>query len=62
MWAVAVAQPILFIMWKMLPLNPDTNLVKLFVFAGLLLVAGHLARRGFLPRTRPILAGTIEVN
>jgi len=30
--------------------------------AGLLLLAGHLARRGFLPRTRPILAGTIEVN
>jgi len=29
---------------------------------GLLLVAGQLARRGFLPRTRPILAGTIEVN
>jgi len=49
-------------MWKTLPLNPSTNLVKLFVFAGLLLLVAHLARRGFLPRTRPILAGTIEVN
>jgi hypothetical protein len=61
-WAVAVAQPILLIMWKTLPLGPFTNVVKLVVFAGLLLVAGQLARRGFLPRTRPILAGTIEVN
>lgn len=61
-WAVAVAQPILFIMWKTLPVSPSTNLVKLFVFAGLLIVVGHLARRGILPRTRPILAGTIEVN
>ena len=61
-WAVAVAQPVLLIMWKTMPVTPATNLAKLFVFAGLLLVVGHLARRGFLPRTRPILAGTIEVN
>lgn len=61
-WAVAVAQPILFVLWKTLPVSPSTNLVKLTIFAGLLIVVGHLARRGILPRTRPILAGTIEVN
>ena len=61
-WAVAIAQPVLLFMWKTMPVTPSTNLVKLVVFAGLLGVVGHLARRGRLPRTRPILAGTIEVN
>ena len=61
-WSVAVAQPVLLILWKTLPLTPATTMFKCFVFGGLLIAVGQLARRGFLPRTRPILAGTLEVN
>jgi len=61
-WAVSVAQVVLLLMWKTMPVEPSTNIVKLVVYAALLFGVGQLARRGFLPRTRPILAGTIEVN
>ena len=57
-WAVAVAQPVLWFLWKVLPYGRQGDLIKLVVFYGILGGMGHLARRGFLPRTRPILAGT----
>ena len=57
-WAVTIAQVMLLVLWKTLPVTPDTNLIKLALFIAVLAGKGHLARRGLLPRTRPILPGT----
>lgn len=57
-WAVTVAQLVLLALWKTLPVNAETDLLKLALFVAVLVGKGHLARRGFLPRTRPILPGT----
>ena len=57
-WAVTIAQLVLLALWKALPVTPETNLIKVAVFFAVLAGKGHLARRGLLPRTRPILPGT----
>ena len=57
-WAVTVAQVVLLALWKLVPITPETNLLKLAAFVAVLAGKGHLARRGLLPRTRPILPGT----
>jgi hypothetical protein len=57
-WAVAVAQPVLWMLYLTLPQNVFTDIVKLLVFAGILTVMGALAYHGRLPRTRPIVPGT----
>lgn len=57
-WAVTVAQLVLLVLWKLVPVTPETNLLKLASFVAVLAGKGHLARRGLLPRTRPILPGT----
>ena len=56
-WAVTVAQTILLILWKILPKTEATNVGKLAIFVGALLLMGVGAVRGKLPRTRPILPG-----
>ncbi len=56
-WAVCLAQPVLWLLWKVLPLTRTFDLLKLAIFWGLLAYVGNLARRGLLPRTRPILPG-----
>jgi len=57
-WAVAIAQPILWGLWKFLPAhNRIADVTKLVVFVGVLAFVGHLSRRGVLPRTRPIVPG-----
>lgn len=56
-WSVTVAQFLLLVLWKTLPLTEITSVVKLAVFAGALLLMGLMAYRGTLPRTRPILPG-----
>jgi len=61
-WAVCLAQPILFLLWKVLPAGREFDVVKLAVFWGLLAWVGNLARRGLLPRTRPILPGEIALS
>jgi hypothetical protein len=60
-WAVSVAQPALWILWKVLPQTRVSDVVKLVVFVGLIGWVGNLARRGRLPRTRPILPGETVV-
>ena len=60
-WAVCVAQPVLWFLWKALPQTRASDLVKLIVFVGILGYVGNLARRGALPRTRPILPGETVV-
>jgi len=43
--------------WKTLPATRNAACIKLAVFAGTLLLMALAARRGALPRTRPIVPG-----
>ncbi len=61
-WAVAIAQPILGVLWKVLPQTRSADVLKLVVFVGVLAEVGNLARRGRLPRTRPIVPGELAVS
>lgn len=61
-WAVAIAQPILWILWKVLPNTRAGSGIKLLVFLGVLAFVGQLSRRGVLPRTRPIVPGEWAVS
>lgn len=56
-WAVAVAQPVLWMLYLTLPDNRVSDVAKLVVFVGLLAAMGTLAVLGQLPRTRPIVPG-----
>ena len=60
-WAVCIAQPVLWLMWAVLPSNPAADVLKLVVFVGILAFVGNLARLGWLPRTRPIVPGTLAI-
>ena len=51
-WAVTIAQPVLWLLWKVLPQNTISDVVKLGAFVGILAFVGNLARLGVLPRTR----------
>jgi hypothetical protein len=61
-WAVACAQPALWILWKVLPRGAAGDVTKLVVFVGILAAVGYLSRLGLLPRTRPIVPGEIAVS
>jgi hypothetical protein len=61
-WAVTIAQPILWLLWKTLPQTRIGDSVKLAVFIAILAVVGTMARRGLLPRTRPIVPGELAVS
>ena len=61
-WAVAIGQPILGVLWKVLPQSRPSDVVKLVVFVAILAYVGNLARRGLLPRTRPIVPGELAVS
>jgi hypothetical protein len=61
-WAVSFAQPVLWLLWKVLPQNTTFDAVKLAVFLGILVFVGNLARLGRLPRTRPIVPGEVAVS
>ncbi len=58
-WAVAVSQTVLLVLWKVLPETRAADIAKLIAYGGLLATMGLLARFGLLPRTRPILTGEI---
>ena len=60
-WAVTAAQIVLLLLWKTLPLNRTTSVMKLFVYVGVLLLMGLAAARGLLLRTRPIVPGELMV-
>ena len=61
-WAMLIAQPVLWLLWKVLPAGWTGDVVKLTVFVGVLLFVGNLARLGILPRTRPIIPGELAVS
>jgi hypothetical protein len=65
-WAVAIAQTLLLVVWKTLPHNvgptQQGSMVKFIVFVGSLTAMGLATWRGMLPRTRPILPGELMVS
>jgi hypothetical protein len=61
-WAVAIAQPILWLLWKTLPMTALFAAVKLAIFVAVLAAIGWCARLGLLPRTRPIVPGELAVS
>ena len=61
-WAVLIAQPILWFMWKALPSAFAFDVAKIVVFVTVLGGVGWAARLGLLPRTRPILPGQLAVS
>jgi hypothetical protein len=61
-WAVCIAQPALWFLWAQLPHSRAADAVKLLAFVAILGFVGDLARRGRLPRTRPIVPGELAVS
>jgi hypothetical protein len=61
-WAVAIAQPILWLLWNALPRGFSSDVIKLVVFVGVLAIVGYCARLGLLPRTRPIVPGEWAIS
>jgi hypothetical protein len=61
-WAVTIAQPILLVLWKVLPRGLGADVVKLMAFVTILGVVGWCARLGLLPRTRPIVPGELAIS
>ena len=61
-WAVSVAQPVLWFLWAALPQTRLADALKLATFVGVLAFMGSLAYRGRLPRTRPIVPGEWAIS
>jgi hypothetical protein len=61
-WAVAIAHPILWLLWRVLPPTRPADAIKLAVFVGVLVIVGQMSRLGLLPRTRPIVPGELAVS
>ena len=61
-WSVTVAQTLLLVFWKSLPITREASLIKLCVYIAALALMGLAAYRGLLPRTRPILPGELMVS
>jgi len=61
-WAVCAAEPILGVLWKVLPKTRGADTIKLAAFTGILATMGVLAWRGVLPRTRPIVPGDWAIS
>jgi hypothetical protein len=61
-WAVCIAQPVLWLFWRILPRSRPLDFLKLAIFVGIIVGVGNLARLGLLPRTRPIVPGELAVS
>lgn len=62
-WAVSMAQPVVGLLWIVLPAHSrPADALKLAVFFSILVFAGLLARRGVLPRTRRIVPGELAIS
>jgi hypothetical protein len=61
-WAVCFAQPVLFALWKTLPNNHASDILKLSAFVAVLAIVSVLSVRGVLPRTRRIVPGELAVS
>ena len=60
-WSVTFSQTLMLILWKTLPKNHATDIVKLCAFVVSLAGFGIASMFGWLPRTRPILPGEAMV-
>lgn len=58
-WAVAVAQPVLWLLYLSMPKGTVPDTIKLVAFVAVLVAMGVAAYRGKLPRTRPIVPGEL---
>jgi hypothetical protein len=61
-WAVAIAQPVLWVLWKLVPAGRAGDAAKLLAFIAILAVVGYISRLGLLPRTRPIVPGEWAIS
>ena len=61
-WAMCIGQPILWLLWTVLPYGRAGDVLKLVVFIVVLAWVGWLSFRGKLPRTRPIVPGELAVS
>jgi hypothetical protein len=61
-WAVTIAQPVLWLLWKSVPGGRAGDAAKLAIFVAILTGVGHMSRLGLLPRTRPIVPGELAVS
>lgn len=61
-WAVCIAQPVLGLLWKILPHERWADVTKLVLFVAILGAVGKMAERGLLPRTRRILPGELAIE
>ena len=61
-WAVTIAQPVLWLLWKVVPVSRGGDVLKLVAFVGILGLIAYLSRLGVLPRTRPILPGEWAID
>jgi len=61
-WAMCIAQPILWALYAVVPYGRPGDLLKLVVFVGVIAFVGRLAYLGKLPRTRPIVPGELAVS
>jgi hypothetical protein len=61
-WAVVIAHPVLWALWKFAPVSRVADAVKLMIFVGILAAVGQMSRLGLLPRTRPIVPGEWAVS
>lgn len=61
-WAVAIAQPILWLLWKIIPVGHAGDIAKLAAFVAILAAVGMMSRLGLLPRTRPIVPGEWAID
>ena len=61
-WAVCLAQPVLWLLNTILPQSRAADVFKLTTFILTLGFVGWLSYRGQLPRTRPIVPGELAVS
>jgi hypothetical protein len=61
-WAMCIAQPVLWLLWGALPETRLGDAIKLAVFAGICAAVAWLSVRGVLPRTRPVRPGELAVS
>ena len=61
-WSVCLAQPMLWLLWGVVPEGRLGDLVKLGVFLAMLAFIGWLSYRGKMPRTRRIVPGELAVS
>lgn len=62
LWAVCLAQPMLWLLWEVVPAGRIGDVIKLAAFVSVLMFVGHLSYRGKMPRTRPIVPGELAVS